>query len=188
MSKDGWSPNQLDKRRRIVEAARTVLARDGLAGCTARSVAEAGPLTKSAIHYYFSDMDDLVDLAMAGHIEAFADRLRAAAARHRKPEPRFWAVVREYLETFRTMPGTARLWFEYWIDATRKGRTSAIETAHDAVITVFAETLTAAGVPDARARADALFTYLLGMVVRQAVHPRTLTDLRPRITDLAGLA
>ncbi|HEY3682037.1 MAG TPA: TetR family transcriptional regulator [Streptosporangiaceae bacterium] len=182
-----WSPNQLDKRRRIVEAARTVLARDGLAGCTARSVAEAGPLTKSAIHYYFSDMDDLVDLAMAGHIDAFAARVRAAADHHRKPETRFWAVVREYLETFREMPGTARLWFEYWIDATRKGRPAAIERSHAQVAAVFAEHLAAAGVADAGDRADALFTYLLGAVVRQAVRPRPFSELRPRIALLAGL-
>jgi hypothetical protein len=35
----------------------------GLAACTVREVAAAGPLTKSAIHYYFyfADMDVLID-------------------------------------------------------------------------------------------------------------------------------
>jgi DNA-binding transcriptional regulator YbjK len=50
------------------EAVLTVLARDGLAGCTARAVAEASPLTKSALHYYFSDMDKIIDQATVGHI------------------------------------------------------------------------------------------------------------------------
>jgi DNA-binding transcriptional regulator YbjK len=182
-----WSPNQLDKRRQIVDAARTVLARDGLAGCTARSVAEAGPLTKSAIHYYFSDMDDLVDLAMAGHIDAFAARIRAAADHHRKPETRFWAVVREYLETFVEMPGTARLWYEYWIDATRKGRPAAIEHSYAQLAAIFAEHLAASGVADPDDRADTLLTYLLGAVVRQAVRPRPFTELRPRLAAISGL-
>jgi hypothetical protein len=43
------SPNQLDRQRQIVEAAELVPARDGVAGCTARAVADASPLTKSAI-------------------------------------------------------------------------------------------------------------------------------------------
>ena len=182
-----WSPNQLDKRRQIVEAARTVLARDGLAGCTARSVAEAGPLTKSAIHYYFADMDDLVDLAMAGHIDAFAARITAAAERHRKPELRFWAAVRAYLETFQELPGTARLWFEYWIDATRKNRVAAIEKVHGQMTGIFAGLLAATGVDDPAGRADAVFTYLLGAVVRQAVHPRAFAEVRAQVAAVAGM-
>ena len=55
------TPNQRDKQRQIVEAARRVLARDGLAGCTARAVADASPLTKSAINYYFASMDEIID-------------------------------------------------------------------------------------------------------------------------------
>jgi DNA-binding transcriptional regulator YbjK len=58
------TPNQRDKQRQIIEAARRVLARDGLAGCTARAVARASPLTKSAMHYYFRDIDDVVDQAV----------------------------------------------------------------------------------------------------------------------------
>ena len=64
------SPNQDSKRRQIIEAARVVLARGGLSGCTARAVAEASPLTKSAINYYFASMDEIIDLAMAAHVEA----------------------------------------------------------------------------------------------------------------------
>lgn len=182
-----WSPNQLDKRRRIVEAARTVLARDGLAGCTARAVAGEGPLTKSAIHYYFADMDDLVDLAMAGHIDAFAARITAAADEHRAPERRFWAAVRAYLDTFQELPGTARLWFEYWIDATRKNRAAAIEKVHGQMTGIFGELLAAAGVAGPAARADAVFTYLLGAVVRQAVRPRPFTELKAQLAPIAGL-
>jgi DNA-binding transcriptional regulator YbjK len=88
------SPNQDHKRRQIIDAARAVLARDGLAGCTARAVAEASPLTKSAINYYFSSLDEIIDLAMAAHVEAMLTALRAVAARHADPYRRLHAVIR----------------------------------------------------------------------------------------------
>ena len=106
-----WSPNQLDKQRQIIEAARVVLARDGLAHCTARSDADASPLTKSAIHYYFSDMDEIIDAAMAGHITAFADRVRAAVdGATGSPSQRLLAAAEAYLATFRELPGGLVLW------------------------------------------------------------------------------
>ena len=181
------SPNQLDKRRQIVEAARAVLARDGLTGCTARAVADASPLTKSAIHYYFADMDDLVDLAMAGHITAFVANLREAADGHEKPVDRFWAAVDDYLQTFREMPGSAQLWFEYWIDATRKGRLDPIERMHRQVIAIFAELLQAVPVDAPAQRAQTLFSYLLGTVVRQAVEPSPPDVIRAEISAICAL-
>src|SRR6201996_9755522 len=93
------SPNQDSKRRQIIEAARVVLARDGLAGCTARAVADASPLTKSAINYYFASMDEIIDLAVAAHVEAMLAALRAAAARERDPDPRLHAALRVHLGT-----------------------------------------------------------------------------------------
>ncbi|WP_222853714.1 TetR/AcrR family transcriptional regulator [Fodinicola acaciae] len=182
------TPNQLAKRQQIVDAARLVLARDGLAGCTARAVADASPLTKSAIHYYFADMDDLIDQAMAGHIDAFVANLRAAAARQDAAADRFWAAVRDYVETFRQQPGVLRLWFAYWISATTKNRLTAIETMHDSVAGIFAELLTDIGVDDPARRADELFSFLLGEVVRSAVTPRSFDELRARITDICAIS
>ena len=93
------SPNQDSKRRQIIEAAREVLARDGLACCTARAVADASPLTKSAINYYFASMDEIIDLAVAAHIEAMLVALRQVAEHHHDPYRRLHAVVQAYLDT-----------------------------------------------------------------------------------------
>ena len=60
-SSEELSPNQRRKRQQIVEAARRVLAEQGLAACSVRAIADASPLTKSAIHYYFADINELVD-------------------------------------------------------------------------------------------------------------------------------
>jgi AcrR family transcriptional regulator len=181
------SPNQMDKQRQIVEAARAVLARDGLAGCTARAIADASPLTKSAIHYYFADMDELIDRAMAAHIDAFIGKIRKAAARHEDPVDRFWAAVAEYLDSFQEMPGAALLWFDYWIDATRKNRLEPIEQMHRDVIAIFTGMLAAIPVDDPDKRADALFSYLMGTVVRQAVQPKPFAEIRSQVAAICPI-
>jgi len=181
------SPNQLAKQEQIVEAARVVLARDGLAGCTVRAIADAGPLTKSAIHYYFADLDELVDAAMAGHIEAFLARVRAAAGRGSDPIGCFWAAIEAYLGTFDENPGAALLWYEYWIDAARKGRPEPVDRMNREVVGMITELLEAVPVPGAAVRAEAVFSALLGLVVQQSVRRRPSEEVRELIRLSAGL-
>ncbi|GAA3828238.1 MULTISPECIES: TetR/AcrR family transcriptional regulator [Amycolatopsis] len=178
------SPNQLAKQEQIVEAARQVLARDGLAGCTARAIADASPLTKSAIHYYFSDTDVLVDRAMAAHVTTFLDDLRAVAARHDDPRDKLWAVLEAYLDAFTERPNSAFLWFEYWIAVSRADHPEAIEAMLRSVTELLTELLADVGVIDPRARARALMSYLLGAVVQQRVRRRPFATLREEIESL----
>jgi DNA-binding transcriptional regulator YbjK len=191
------TPNQLDKQSQIVRAAIDVLTSQGLEGCTARGVAANGPLTKSAIHYYFADMDDLVDRAMAGHVAGFEATLKEAGD---DPDPvlAFWDTVDCHLDSFRERPSVAHLWFEYWISAARKGRQDAIAGVMDRVRGVFAERLRAAGAADPEEAARAVLVHLLGAVVELSVdagaQSRILDDAarltgvaRPRLrSDVAG--
>jgi len=112
--------NRRGKREQIIDAAKQVLARDGLAACTARAVADASPLTKSAVHYYFDDIHQIVDLAMREHVTAMVTGLRHAADGVPDPAEKLWAVVDAYLATFAAQPNAAFLWFEYWIDTSRR--------------------------------------------------------------------
>jgi AcrR family transcriptional regulator len=179
-------PKHAAKRRQIIEAAQRVLARDGLAACTARAVADESPLTKSAIHYYFQDMDEIVDAAMAAHLTAFLDLVRAAADRHTDPAERLWAAVRTYLETFSQQPSTARLWFAYWVDAGERSRTGPIDGMHHAATELLASLLADIPVANVASRAHALLSYLLGTVVQQAIRPLPFTDLASEIAGLCG--
>lgn len=178
------SPNQLAKQDQIVEAARQVLARDGLAGCTARAIADASPLTKSAIHYYFSDTDVLVDRAMAAHVTAFLAELRQVAARHDDPREKLWAVLEAYLDSVTGESNSAFLWFEYWIAVVRAEHPEAIEAMLRSVTELLTELLAEVGVIDPRARARALMSYLLGAVVQQQVRRRPFATLREEIESL----
>jgi AcrR family transcriptional regulator len=114
------TPNQLGRQQQIIDAARDVLAREGLAGCTARSVADASPLTKSAVHYYFRDSEEIIDRAMSAHLDAMLASLRQVAAAEADPVRRLWRVVDAYLDVFAGNPHAARLWFEYWIALSRR--------------------------------------------------------------------
>jgi AcrR family transcriptional regulator len=178
------SPNQLQKQEQIVEAARIVLARDGLAGCTVRAIADAGPLTKSAIHYYFADIDVLIDRAMAAHITTFTAELRAVGEKYDDPRERLFEVTRAYLAEFAERPNGAFLWFEYWIAAGRAQHPQAIDAMLTSVTELFAELLAPLDVDDPRARARALLSYLLGAVVQQRVRPRAFESLRGDVEAL----
>ena len=178
------SPNQLAKQEQIVDAARRVLARDGVAGCTARAIADASPLTKSAIHYYFSDTDVLVDRAMAAHVTEFLRDLREVAGRYDEPRERLWAVLESYLDTFAKDSNSAFLWFEYWIAVSRAEHPEAIEAMLRSVTELLTELLAGVDVDDPRARARALTSYLLGAVVQQRVRPRPFATLREEIASL----
>src|SRR5438876_2050965 len=63
-SDEVWTPNQQAARRKIIVAAADLIAEQGLSACTIRSVAEHSGLTKSTVHYYFDDANELVDLSV----------------------------------------------------------------------------------------------------------------------------
>ncbi|MGF7235552.1 MAG: TetR/AcrR family transcriptional regulator [Frankia sp.] len=180
------SPNQRHKRQQIVNAARAVLADKGIAACTEREVAAASPLTKSAVHYYFADMNDLIDQAMAGHVDAFVADLRAAAT-NAAPGQTLWAVVDAYLATFRAQPRAALLWFEFWIHSSRTERLAAVATIEDSVINLLAEALGDLGRPPPQSRptvARAVYALLGGTIVEQSTRPAHPAEVRARIEAL----
>jgi AcrR family transcriptional regulator len=178
------SANQDHKRAQIIEAARVVLARDGLAGCTARAVAEASPLTKSAIHYYFSDIDEIIDAAVAAHLDAMLATLRDGAGQHTDPHQRLHAVLETYLAIFAEKPHAAFLFFEYWIAAGRRGSSETVEQMLRAVQSLLAEMLGDLAIDDNDHVAHALLSWLLGTVVQQQLHPRPVRALHAEVDNL----
>lgn len=176
-----------DKRRLIVEAAVRVLMRDGLKGCTARAVADESPLTKSAIHYYFDSTEEIVDAAMDAHLEEFLRRLLDAAASHKEPTERFWAVVQTYFATFNEAPGSAVVWLAYWLQNMDFGRREYNERIQNRIVGVLSQTLAETGADESAARSQALFSYLIGTVLRQEVYPVEFDEIRDEVANLIGL-
>jgi AcrR family transcriptional regulator len=141
-------------------------------------VAQASPLTKSAMHYYFRDIDDVVDQAMATHLEAFLGSLRETAEREKDPARRLWRVVDAYLATFAGQPHAARLWFEYWIALSRRNASAPIRNDLIQVGGLFRTLLADAGHPRPDETAGFIVSWLLGAVVQQ--------DVAGDVTDQPG--
>ena len=180
--------NRRGKREQIIDAAKKVLARDGLAACTARAVADASPLTKSAVHYYFDDIHQLVDIAMREHVAAMVSELRRAADGEPNPGEKLWAAVHAYLATFAAQPDAAFLWFEYWIDTGRRQSADAVMATLDDMRALFEELAAQLPIDDPAASAHSLLSWLLGSIVQQQLQPRSMAQLRQEFNDVLGKA
>jgi len=185
--RDTLSPNQLGKRERILDAARRVLLEGGPAACTSRALAQESGLTKGLIHYYFGNVEEIVDEAMRGLLAELFDRLRATADRHDDPAERFWAVIEDYVSVYSEEPGLTLLWFDYWVRTTRAGRREEGEAVNDGLIALLTELLSDASVADPDARARAVLAYVMGVLVRAEVHPLEFSELRREIASLNGV-
>jgi AcrR family transcriptional regulator len=173
--------NRRAKQDQIVQAAKEVLAKQGLAACTARSVADASPLTKSAIHYYFNDVNEIIDRAVSAHVDALLAALRRVAEQATDPQERLWRVVDTYLSTFVDQPNAAFLWFEYWISAGRRASLGAADDMLEQARAFLAELISGLPVANADATAHAVLSWLLGTIVQQHVRPRTQAQLRSEL-------
>ncbi|WP_040858029.1 TetR/AcrR family transcriptional regulator [Nocardia niigatensis] len=173
--------NRRGKREQIIDAAKHVLARDGLAACTARSVAEASPLSKSAVHYYFDDIHQIVDLAMGEHVAAMVVALRRAVDAETDPAEKVWAMVDAYLRMFAEQPNAAFLWFEYWIDSGRRSSSGAVGATLGDMHTLLSDVIAQLPVEDSAATARMVLSWLLGTVVQQQVQPATPPAIRKEL-------
>lgn len=189
MATDGraHSPNHLDKRRQIVEAAKAILLGSGPGACSSREIAKSTGLNKGLIHYYFNSVDEIVDAAMADLLEGLTARLRAVGDAHADPSERFWAVVEEYLAAFGDESELTLLWFEWWTRKAREGNIGEVQAVQDGLIELLAELLVDVGGSTAATRARALFSYVIGALVRQSIHRRSFDELRPEVADLCGV-
>jgi AcrR family transcriptional regulator len=167
-STGSYSPNQLQKREVIIQAALDVIRQHGVAACTTRAVAEASPLTKSSIHYYFSDIDTLVDLAMERYSDELVMRVREAASREANPTAALDAAVRAYV-----VPGPSAVpavWQEYYVMTLRRGDPSALRRTVAPVVDLISDLLSAI---DERSSAQAanITSLLFGVLMLRPTHP-----------------
>jgi AcrR family transcriptional regulator len=182
------SPNQLRKQQQIVGAAKAVLLREGLAGCTARVLADESSFSRSAIHYYFDSMEEIVDAAMASHLDDFVGDLRATAARVEDPVERFWAVTERYHLALGEQPERTMLWFDYSIASVRAGRPEPAIAIEVALREVLAALLQDCGVKDWKVRSEPVLAFMIGTTLRRVLHPGApLRDVRDQLAGISGV-
>ncbi len=90
-----------DLRAMIVEAARAILATDGLRGLTARRIAKSIGYSPGTLYNFFSNLDALILHVNAQTLDAVYDRLSAASGRGGTPEAVLRAFARAYIDCTR---------------------------------------------------------------------------------------
>jgi AcrR family transcriptional regulator len=183
-----FSPNQLAKRQEIIEAAKRLLAREGLEACTARALAEDSSFSRASIHYYLGSMDEVIDAAMASHLTDFVAGLRQAGEAETDPVSRFWAAVRAYVDTLTRRDGLALVWFDYSIAAIRQGHVESATVIESALRETLGELLGACAVADVGVRTEAVVGYLIGTTLRGLMRPIPWSDARAQLALISGLA
>ncbi|MCC6435551.1 MAG: TetR family transcriptional regulator [Acidimicrobiales bacterium] len=172
------TPNHQARREELIRAAMTVLRRGGLGACTARAIADASPLTKSALHYYFADTDEIVDVAFRRLMEQFLERVQDAAAAAPDPLSALWAATETYLRLGSDRPDRVPMfWFEMQTMAVREHRAETVTELTVRAERFFTNLVAATGMPNAEALGSTWISALVGFVVRQAMLPRPPGEL-----------
>lgn len=74
---DGRRARGAKRRAEIIDATLAVIARDGAAGVTHRTVATQADITTSLTTYHFATLDDLLVAALASIADIYTARIRA---------------------------------------------------------------------------------------------------------------
>lgn len=171
-------------------AAAEVLRTQGVEACTVRSIADAGDLSKSAIHYYFEDVNDIITLAFDGLMRQFLVRVEEAARKADDPFQAVWAAAGEYLRVGSDASDGHRvpmLAFDFHIASARRGDTTAMASLSDQFLELLRELIARTEIPRAEAVADTLFSALIGTVVRAPLAARETEEVLRTISEAIGV-
>jgi TetR/AcrR family transcriptional repressor of nem operon len=97
MANSNGTRTKPDKRERLVDSARTLIHEQGVHRTTLAEVAERAAVPLGNVYYYFKSKDDLVRAVLEGYQEQ-ADVLIEAFERHRSPQARLKALVRNWAD------------------------------------------------------------------------------------------
>ncbi|WP_176630711.1 TetR/AcrR family transcriptional regulator [Desulfolutivibrio sulfoxidireducens] len=96
-------------KRRILEAAAEVFAREGFAGARVEHIAKAAGVNKAGLYYHVGNKARLFEEVMVEHFAEVASRMERAVASSEDPSRRLDALVRSLAEAFEEKPARARI-------------------------------------------------------------------------------
>lgn len=108
-----------DTRRRLLDATRDCLGRNGLAATTSRDIAGAAGANLAAITYYFGSKDELVAAALLEGIREWLTPTIDVLAGEGEPAERTVAAIRTLLATFERHRADAPVYLEALLQAPR---------------------------------------------------------------------
>jgi AcrR family transcriptional regulator len=89
---------QPGKSARLVDAARELVYRQGVARTTLADIAQAADVLVGNLYYYFKTKDDIVAAIVRMHADQLTSVLAELDRQHHRPKPRLKALVRALAE------------------------------------------------------------------------------------------
>lgn len=170
-------------RQRLIDAARTVVLRDGHDGATTRAILEEAGLSPGSLYNYFSSKDELFEVLAE---QVVGENIRAVESADGRAGDRLVGLAAELL-TVPDLPALA--WFRGRLSADAEVR-AAIAKFNRSIVETFAPLLAAAqadGTIDSSIDADALvelFDVIVEGLNRREVMGAFVTDFE-RVGRLA---
>lgn len=106
-----------ERRRHIAQAMWRVIARDGLAAASARTVAAESGWSLGAVRHYFASQDQLLLFATTAMVDGVTARIRSVLTEQRPGPARCQAVVEHLLPLDDERTGEVRVWLAVLIRA-----------------------------------------------------------------------
>lgn len=192
----GLSPNQIAKRNLIIQAAYRIILREGVAGCTARAIAAESEHSTSALHYYFSDVDAIVDLAIARLMDRFFAYIEALIEQARDPVEALWKGTLAFFRSSSERPKDQRnenggwapmIWFEYQGESIKRGDTETACQFSERGFKLFERLVEGVGVENPSDVAEALNCAVVGATCRNSLFPRPAEEYVRLMIKTLGL-
>lgn len=158
----------------------------GIFQCTTRNIADASPLTKSAIHYYYADVDEIIDLAMARLLRRRFEDV-STSAEGLEPAEAFWTALSSYL--WPNSFSVRGIWYEWYVRNTlQKHEPEKIAEAVRPFQELFERLLIAAGSENASAKMTEFTALLYGTMLLQGIRPIDRSEIFRYIARIMDLA
>ncbi|WP_197373968.1 TetR/AcrR family transcriptional regulator [Mycolicibacterium baixiangningiae] len=134
-----------DRKERIVASALEVLARDGVAGITHRTIGTAADVPLGSITYHFATLDDIVHRAFESHVDTLAGRFEARLANCHNDDDVIECIASAITDDLVGHPHELAVTYELYGDAVRRPETRRLtqrwmERAEDALAEHFDRT------------------------------------------------
>jgi DNA-binding transcriptional regulator YbjK len=167
-----------ERVEQILRAALTVIAREGVAGVTHRTVAEEAGVPLGSLTYYFASKQDLLRDALRLHVHEDVGRLRELTDALLASGATGEQVVDAFIAQFEAgTPDVAQ--FELYLEAARDPELAEVATESLRAYQEVAElALRAAGVGDPAAAAGMVVAMIDGVGVHQAAAGEQAPELR----------
>lgn len=115
-----------NRKERIVEAALTVLAHDGVAGITHRAIGEVADVPLGSITYHFATLGDIVNLAFETHVDRLASRFEERLASREPGTDVIECIVLALTDDLAAHPNELAVTYELYGDAVRRADTKRL--------------------------------------------------------------